>query len=132
MGALKAALTAIFNAHGDNDFSSTSKVPYFNSSNNPYGMATPAKLASVLGVELGGILNSGENANNLTKLSFRVVYTSSIPNISNLPSDAVYGYIVTLPIGANRIVQEYYGLDDFSYKKKRKSENGGNTWNAWT
>lgn len=93
MGNLKAALTAIFNAHGDNDFSSTSKVPYFNSSNNPYGMATPAKLASVLGgLPLGLAPNSVfENASSgptftIRKGEHQAVFVCATNGPANIPT----------------------------------------------
>lgn len=50
MGLLSQALKNFFPLNkGDNDFTSSCKIPYFNASNNPYGCVSPSKLASVLG-----------------------------------------------------------------------------------
>lgn len=52
MGLLSQALKNFFPLHnGDNDFTSSCKIPYFNASNNPDGCVSPSKLASVLGVK---------------------------------------------------------------------------------
>ena len=46
---LATALTAVFGSTGDSGLASTSKVPYFNSSNVPTGLSSMSALASILG-----------------------------------------------------------------------------------
>ena len=72
------------------------------------------------------------NANSLHINASVLFYTSNIQTAQNLPSDAIYGILDCIMYVDGRGIQTYQGLDNFSYRKMRKTEDGGSTWGNWS
>jgi len=126
MGALKAALTAIFNAHGDANLTSSMKVPYFDSSNNPYGLSSMSALASVL-CETTNSVSSYTDFNSITTSGQYVFSSTQITGKEHAPSESAGCLLV---LGGSMIRQIYFenSSDNKVFIRKNFASQG---WSAW-
>lgn len=125
--AVRGALGSVINSVAKG--TDIAKVPVLDS-NNDLGMGTLSNLASVLGAALLQQTPTAINANSLVTEQRMLIFTMTIQHSQNLPSDAVYGWLIVEKMG-DTIIQYYRGLDDLTYKKIRRSENNGVTWGSW-
>ena len=121
---------AVASVMASNSQTTFSKLLGVQANGTPMGIGA-SDLASVLGAALLQQTPYSIDANDLVTEPRMLIFTTTISHSQNLPSDAVYGWLIVEKMG-NVIIQYDRGLDNLAYKKIRRSEDYGATWGGWT